>query len=304
MFPGPRAELFARERAPGWDAWGNEVGRLGSRHLEQDILLRAISLGAGVQSSTLALMAARRDIGPMPDLAIFADTGWEPAGVYEWLDRLESMLPFPVVRVRRPGPDLGQHAINIAHKPVTRTASPPWYTKGPDGMLPKQCSKEFKIRAIQKEVRRQLGLAPGQRGPRSIAVEQWIGISTDEAHRMKPSELRDIGNRWPLIEVGMSRRACLKWMEERQYPRPPKSSCVFCPYRGNEQWRDMRDNAPDDWAKAVEFDCAIRPGFHGMEGGAYLHRQRVPLSDVDLSTWADRGQSDLFGEECSGVCNT
>lgn len=27
LFPGPRAELFARERAPGWDAWGNEVGK-------------------------------------------------------------------------------------------------------------------------------------------------------------------------------------------------------------------------------------------------------------------------------------
>jgi N6-adenosine-specific RNA methylase IME4 len=25
LIPGPRCELFARERAPGWDAWGNEV---------------------------------------------------------------------------------------------------------------------------------------------------------------------------------------------------------------------------------------------------------------------------------------
>jgi len=40
--------------------------------------LRALSLGAGVQSTTLALMAAHGEIGPMPDCAIFADTGWEP----------------------------------------------------------------------------------------------------------------------------------------------------------------------------------------------------------------------------------
>ena len=33
-----------------------------------------LSLGAGVQSSTLALMAAKGEIGPMPDAAIFADT--------------------------------------------------------------------------------------------------------------------------------------------------------------------------------------------------------------------------------------
>lgn len=29
VFDGPRAELFAREAAPGWEAWGNEVGRFG-----------------------------------------------------------------------------------------------------------------------------------------------------------------------------------------------------------------------------------------------------------------------------------
>ncbi|MBP5857267.1 hypothetical protein KAJ83_09625 [Marivibrio halodurans] len=27
LTPGPRAELFARERRPGWDAWGNEVDK-------------------------------------------------------------------------------------------------------------------------------------------------------------------------------------------------------------------------------------------------------------------------------------
>jgi hypothetical protein len=46
-----------------------------------------ISLGAGVQSSTMALMAARGLILPRPIGAIFADTQDEPASVYRWLDR-------------------------------------------------------------------------------------------------------------------------------------------------------------------------------------------------------------------------
>ena len=58
-----------------------------------------ISLGAGVQSSTMALMAAHGEITPMPDCAIFADTQWEPRGVYQWLSWLETQLPFPVHRV-------------------------------------------------------------------------------------------------------------------------------------------------------------------------------------------------------------
>ena len=32
LFPGPRCELFARECALGWDAWGNEVGKFTPNH--------------------------------------------------------------------------------------------------------------------------------------------------------------------------------------------------------------------------------------------------------------------------------
>tara|TARA_Y100000310_G_scaffold174058_1_gene174178 strand:+ start:1068 stop:1460 length:393 start_codon:yes stop_codon:yes gene_type:complete len=60
--------------------------------------LHVISLGAGVQSTTMALMAAHGEITPMPSAAIFSDTGWEPAGVYNHLKWLMSgnVLPFPV----------------------------------------------------------------------------------------------------------------------------------------------------------------------------------------------------------------
>ncbi len=58
-----------------------------------------LSLGAGVQSSTMALMAKHGEINPMPDAAIFSDVGAEPKSVYEYLDWLEGELPFPVYRV-------------------------------------------------------------------------------------------------------------------------------------------------------------------------------------------------------------
>ena len=273
-------------------------------------MIRILSLGAGVQSTTLALMSARGDL-PAVDYAIFADTGWEPEAVYKHLAWLETQLPFPVLRGARPGADLGEHAIAIATSDVTRTASPPWFTEGPRGMLPRQCSKEYKVRVIGQKVREILGLKRGERGPKGKAVEQWIGISLDEMQRMKAAEQPFVENCFPLIEARMTRRDCLAWMQERQYPRPPKSSCIFCPYRGDDQWRDMRDNAPDDWQKAVAFDEAIRPGFYGMGGEAYVHRQRVPLGEVDLSTAADHGQFDMFEElsreasiqdECEGIC--
>jgi hypothetical protein len=66
------------------------------------IRLRVLSLGAGVQSTTLALMAAHGEIGPMSDCAIFADTGWEPSAVREHLAWLMSagVLPFRSISSR------------------------------------------------------------------------------------------------------------------------------------------------------------------------------------------------------------
>lgn len=52
---------------------------------------RVLSLGAGVQSTTLALMAAHGHFRPV-DCAIFADTSWEPAAVYEHLNVLTFLV--------------------------------------------------------------------------------------------------------------------------------------------------------------------------------------------------------------------
>jgi hypothetical protein len=206
-----------------------------------------------------------------------------------------------VLKVRRAGEDLGQHAINIATKPVTRTASPPWHTDKPFGMLPRQCSKEFKVRVIGREVRRLLGIEPGKRGPTEKVVEQWMGISADEMQRMKDAEQKFVQNRWPLIELRMHRHDCVRWLERNGYPKPPKSACIFCPFHRAPQWRELR-KSPEDWARAVEFDRQIRQGFLGMEGDAYVHSQRVPLDQADLSTPEDRGQLNMFEDECDGVC--
>jgi len=41
-----------------------------------------LSLGAGIQSSTVLLLACEGVI-PRFDVALFADTGWEPRAVYD-----------------------------------------------------------------------------------------------------------------------------------------------------------------------------------------------------------------------------
>ncbi len=266
-------------------------------------MLRVISLGAGVQSSTLALMAAHGEIGPMPDCAIFADTGAEPAGVYRHLDWLEGQLPFPVHRVS--AGNLRGHIIEATRGKNHMGPRPPFFTSG-GGMLNRQCTQDFKILPIVRKVRELIGLKKGQRGPKTPVVEQWIGISLDEATRMKPSRLTFITHRWPLVEKRITRRACLAWCEAQGYPRPPKSACTFCPYHDDTQWRAMKNDDPESFADAIAVDVAIRPGMAGPRRPKntqwFLHRSRIPLSQVDFRTDAEAGQPDLFNNECEGMC--
>ena len=49
--------------------------------MEKKEPLNIISLGAGVQSTTMALMAEHGELSPKVDACVFADTGGEPEGV-------------------------------------------------------------------------------------------------------------------------------------------------------------------------------------------------------------------------------
>ena len=268
------------------------------------MMLNVISLGAGVQSTTMALLAAHGDL-PMPDVAIFADTGAEPQAVYEHLRWLQSdnVLPFPVKVV-----SAGNIVEDMRQQAETwvpgRAAAAPFFTDGRDGRaapLRRQCTAHYKIEPIIKAVREMIGLKYHQWGPREVTVRQWIGISTDEAHRMKPADVKWIENTWPLIDKRMSRSDCLRWLSDRGYSAP-KSACTFCPYRSDAAWQQMKDTGGPDWREARYVDALIRRGLPNPKGGTgrlYVHRSRTPLGEVEFT---DDRQADLFGEECSGMC--
>ena len=176
--------------------------------------LTVISLGGGVQSSVMALMASQGAFDPMPDCAIFADTRWEPPSVYTHLDWLEGQLSFPMYVVDN-GRSLREDVMALTNHSGSRSyVDIPVYLKGRDGegdgIGRRQCTDNYKIRPIRRRIRELLGLRPRQRVPSGVSVELWLGISTDEAVRMKDSRDRWMTNRYPLIEAGMSRRDCAR----------------------------------------------------------------------------------------------
>ncbi len=242
----------------------------------------------------------------MPDAAIFADTGAEPAGIYKYLDYIEALLPFPVYRVMHKDGLLRN--IEESANGVGRFAGAPFFTEadsGIGGQMRRYCTGDFKIDPIQQKLRALLGAAKGER-IKGVRATQWIGISTDEAQRMKPARERWCVNRWPLIEANMNRRDCLAWMARQGYRTPTKSSCTFCPYHDDRLWRDMKMNDAPAFAEAVRVDEMIRNGLGGISQKMYLHRSRKPLAEVDFRSAEDVGQErlfdDAFGEECEGMC--
>ena len=259
--------------------------------------IHILSLGAGVQSSVLAVMASLGIITPMPVAAVFADTMDEPQSVYDWLEWLTPKLPFPVVRASNGS--LSRHVFQAIDN-HRRVSNPPLFTRGDngasEGLLTRRCTSDFKISVIHRAVRNVMD----EHGAKHAV--QWIGISLDEAIRMKPSRVKYSTHRWPLIERRMTRHDCLRWMEKVGLPKPPRSACVYCPHHSNSEWRRIRDEEPEAWAKAVEFDAKIRTGIHKVKAKCFVHRSCVPLPDVDLSDDSDRGQGLLWGNECEGMC--
>jgi hypothetical protein len=295
----------------------------GNRGLEEKQMkepIQILSLGAGVQSSTLALMAAAGEITPMPVAAIFADTQAEPASVYRWLDWLEKQLPFPVIRVSKGSLQESALTVRTSKKGNTYTNSNvPAFLKtegvAVEGLQMRQCTKDFKIDVILREVRKiaraEISEWRKAKCPKEVPVIQWMGISRDEVYRMKPSRLRYVEHRWPLIDMNITRAACMDWMKKRGFPTPPRSACVFCPYHGDIEWLKLKTEEPEEFERAAQFEDAYQVSLSKIQRRAavpYLHRSLLPIRTIDFATRVkdkadiEAQQPDLFGNECEGMC--
>lgn len=281
----------------------------------ENMNLKVLSFGGGVQSTTLALMAMSGEF-ERPDLILFADTGNESAATYEHVNNVrraaeDNGLEF--VRVSR-GNII--HDVLAASHPASgiktgQVGQPPFYVAGNntriEGKLWRKCSRQYKIDPMREYVRRRLGVEKGRKMPDGITVEKWIGISIDEASRMKPSPDKWELVRWPLIEMNMTRWDCHIWLKKAGWGVIPKSACLICPYHDNTYWRELRDDSPEEFESVVAFEEELHRGrIPGTKSAAYVHRSCVPLKDVDLSTDEDRGQMalSLWAGECEGICGT
>lgn len=279
-----------------------------------DPALRVLSLGGGVQSSTMLLMGSTGHFGAPPDLAIFADTGNEPPAVYrmiEWLTE-HSGVEVMVVTAVVPIAEAISRGVDASGR-VTGLGIPTHTVddNGKVGMARRVCTSHWKILPIEKEIRRRLGVSRITRDS-GIEVEQWLGISIDEVERVKPARPDWLFSRWPLIESHMSRADCERWWRENAPSSAPplaRSACAICPYRTADEWLILRNEDPELFDRACEVESDLnevqRRRGHGHVTH-YLHRRRIPLREAVTADHAAASQGGLSPrtEECSGSCWT
>lgn len=266
--------------------------------------LRILSLGAGVQSTTVLLMMLNGDL-QRADHVIFADTGWEPAAVYQHLNYLQELMrqaemPFHIVSAG----NLRDDTLDV----TKRSASLPLFMRdanGKKGMIRRQCTAEYKIEPLIAKQRELVGLRKGQRCKEHLATTV-IGISIDESQRMRDAAFSWLRNEYPLVDLNMTRQDCINYCTARGYKKPPRSACIGCPFKSDDEWRRLRNDTPDEWQDAVAFDHALRTHRKmtsaQLSSTPYLHRSLVPLDQVDLRTQKELGQHSLFDQECEGMC--
>ncbi len=255
--------------------------------------LTVLSLGWGVQSFCLAAMMALDEI-PRADYLIHADTRHGRDATYRF--------------VWRWSPWLGEHGLNVVQVTGRRTHVVQAWSNSKSVMIPaftvdratgkrgkilRQCTSEWKIKPIRQWVRQELRrrkvpVLPG-------TVESWQGISLDEAAlRCRTSDVAYIRNVYPLVDLGITRAGCEKWLRQHDLEVPSKSSCTFCPFRSIQSWRDIKLEDGPDWQEALQVDATIRDRRPLAE--LFVHPYRRPLDEA-VKIPEDDGARQLVLEE-------
>lgn len=294
--------------------------------------LHVLNLGAGVQSTTMLLLACEGRL-PKPDAVIFADTGWEPREVYDHLEWLTAHAEGHGIEIHKVSNgnikgDALRSQVRGDASDGGRWASMPYHVQVGEaptgGMIRRQCTAEYKIQPIEKFVRSELlGLKPRQRWPKDVIGYRWMGISFDERQRCREGrgktgniyplagiretwngERFDMDFKWLPLGKRWTRETCRSYLEE-SYPARivPRSACIGCPFHSNDEWRRMRDTDPESWDDAVEFDKSVRK-CGGMRGDVFLHRSLKPLDEANIDATDDVDGQTVFGfiNECEGLC--
>lgn len=222
--------------------------------------------GGGRQSAAILALICM-DRLPKPNIAAIADTGRENSSTWEYFEKV--LLPaarsigMEIIRI----PKEQYATVDLWGGADGNTLLIPAFTTetGKVGKLPNFCSNEWKTRVVARWLSEQ-GVSN---------IRKWLGFSVDEPLRWMPHQRNDFVY-CPLVELEVTKPGCFKLCAEMKWPAPVHSSCWMCPNKSDNEWIDLKDNHPADFANAVAIDYDIRK----RDPHAWLHQSALPLDQV------------------------
>ena len=200
-----------------------------------------VSYGGGINSTALIVFLVKNKF-PL-DHVVFADTGDEMPGTYEYLEVMRKYLsrrdiPFEIVMNRK--------KISLSDKCLQREVIP--------SQVWRWCTRDFKVLPIHKFYRKL-----------QSHIYQYMGIDYGEVHRMKPARVDYVTNLYPLIDYKINREECINLIKKARLPLPVKSGCYFCPYNNMERWAEIYEKHPDLYKYSMKIE----------ESGKHFATQRL-----------------------------
>lgn len=256
--------------------------------------MKILSCGAGMQSTALALMACENAKAKSPiypevpiyDDIVFCDLGFEPPWVMKQVDFIRKAcewagLHFKVIE----SPLYGDFMQNFGER---RTISIPWWTIRDDGhksKMPRNCTIDYKVEVISKYVRWELlGYKKGQRlrDEDKKAHEMHMGFSAEEAKRCKDSPNPMFINKFPLVDMGLTRADNYAYIRDVWGLETKASACTFCPFHKNYFFKFLRENEPEQFAQVLGVDELLRDKNPKppMDSDLFISRSRKRIADL------------------------
>jgi hypothetical protein len=261
--------------------------------------LTVLNFSGGRQSSCILWLVLEGIIErPKNFLVLTADPGMENSETYKYVQRMFGLCQKAGIDCATvPGPNLYRDLVQLKMLGSKRVDNPPYWTKdekGKLGQLMQKCTKHYKIAPMDRFLRlymeNHFGIsAKSKRIPEGF-VEKWIGFTTDEEHRCKPSRQKYIKFTYPLIEHGLSNYGVGLCYKELGEEPPPRSVCNACFANGTDVLKDMKENRPSDWEQACQVDDAVRELKQiGIHDEVYVSKSLRPLREFDPSEHRPNG---------------
>jgi hypothetical protein len=225
--------------------------------------LNIVSFGGGTNSTAMIIGMYRRKI-PI-DLIVFSDTGVEMPHTYQHITEMNKWLidhKLPNITIveyaNKDGSrtTLEDDCINNKSLPSIAYGFKTCSLKHKKSVQEKYCNSLEQCNKIWKS---------GQK------VNKFIGFDAGEENRKTNAFASNLQDKkylthYPLIDWEWYRDDCVKAIESEGLTLPGKSSCFFCPSMKKPEIRELKQNYPDLFNRAVAIEDNAKENLITVQG--------------------------------------